>query len=130
MAPPMTDRREPARIDWIPVAAAASLATLHVHGLQRAVPSWFGAQGFHLRQLTWFAIGVVRVRHRGCALSRVRHARLVRLPALDHPARSRNPDRHRGVGRERWLRFGAFQFQPSEIAKPWTTVLRAISTSA
>jgi len=123
----MTDRRSLRGVDWILVAAVVALATIGMFMVYSATSHPGSAhEGFHLRQLTWFAIGVVcaygiaAVHYRvydtlawfGYLISIVLLI-LVFLIGTEV------------LGAKRWLRFGAFQFQPSEIAKLWTIFVLA-----
>ena len=127
MAIALTDRRALRQIDWMLIFAVLALVTVGLLLVYSATSHPGSAHpGFHWRQLTWFGIGIVcayavaAIHYRnydtlawvGYGLS------LVLLVAVFFV----------GVevyGAKRWLRFGGFQFQPSELAKLCTIFVLA-----
>ena len=127
MSNAMTDRRSLRQLDWPLIGAVLALAALGICLVYSATSSPGSEHaGFQWRQLTWlgigvlFAWGVTAVHYRvydtlawfGYALSLV-------LLILVFPIGTEV------LGAKRWLRFGGFQFQPSEIAKLWTIFVLA-----
>jgi rod shape determining protein RodA len=123
----MLDRRLLRQVDWVLVGAVVALATLGMFMVYSATSHPGSAhEGFHWRQLTWFAIGVVcawgiaSVHYRvydtlawfGYAISIVLLV-LVFFVGVEV------------YGARRWLGIGSVRFQPSEIAKLWTILLLA-----
>jgi rod shape determining protein RodA len=127
VALPLADRRGLRQIDWTLIFAVLGLVTIGLL-LVYSATSHPGSThpGFHWRQLTWFGIGAVcayvvaAVHYRNYdTLAWVGYAiSLVLLVAVFFV----------GVevyGAKRWLRFGGFQFQPSELAKLCTIFVLA-----
>lgn len=127
MAFPLVDRRAMRQLDWPLIGAVLALAALGMM-LVYSATSHPGSThpGFHLRQLTWFGVGVV------CAYG---------VAALHYRAYDTLAWFGYGVsiallvlvffmgvevyGAKRWLAIGAVRFQPSEIAKLFTVLVLA-----
>lgn len=127
MALPLADRRDLRQIDWVLIFAVLGLVTIGLL-LVYSATSHPGSThpGFHWRQLTWFGIGAVcayfvaAVHYRNYdTLAWVGYGISIVLLVLVFFV---------GVeayGARRWLRFGGFQFQPSELAKLCTIFVLA-----
>lgn len=127
MALPLVDRRMLRQVDWVLVTAVLALAVLGLF-LVYSATSHPGSQhaGFHWRQLTWLLVGVfcgygvAALHYRAYdTLSWFVYALSIVLLILVFPI---------GIevyGAKRWLGFGSFRFQPSEIAKLATILLLA-----
>jgi rod shape determining protein RodA len=127
VALPLADRRDLRQIDWILIFAVLGLVTIGLL-LVYSATSHPGSThpGFHWRQLTWFGIGAVcayvvaAVHYRNYdTLAWVGYGISLVLLVLVFFV---------GVevyGAKRWLRFGGFQFQPSELAKLCTIFVLA-----
>ncbi len=127
MALSLVDRRALRQLDWMLIAAVLALAALGMV-LVYSATSHPGSThpGFHLRQLTWFGVGIVcaygvaALHYRaydtlawlGYALSIVLLVLVFFVGIEVH-------------GAKRWLGAGPLRFQPSEIAKLFTILVLA-----
>ncbi len=115
----MFDRRLITHFDWVFILLVALVATLGMLNLYSAADSLGGAgAAFHLKQAWWFGIGLLIVT--AVCLLDYRHLEYLGYPAygvlvfllLAVLAVGRT-----SMGATRWLSFGGFGLQPSELMK-------------
>jgi rod shape determining protein RodA len=115
----MFDRRLITHFDWIFLLLVALVAGLGMVNLYSATSAWSGAETpLYLKQLLWFGFGMVIVM--AICLFDYRHLEYLGLPAygvgLVLLAAVLLIGRT-SMGATRWLQFGGFGLQPSEVMK-------------